>query len=168
MLTYDQGLGIEEGKCAYECSLCQLCEEDDIHVLFQCSFAREVWAAVGLIHLVTVWPNETVLTVLKRVSQIANRDQILMVYVLCWSIWQIQNDWVWNHVANLPFGVCSRACCMFTEWQRAKEDDSIHNTQQHTRVRTWCKPPEGWFKINVDASCVQGPGDRPGRSWMCY
>ena len=99
-----------------------------------------------------------VLTVLKCVSQTASRDQILLIYVLCRSIWQRRNDWVWNHVATSPFGVHSRACCMFTEWQRAREDNSVHNTQQHTMVRfwTWCKPLEGWVKINVDAAFVQG------------
>lgn len=50
-----------------QCSWCQICVEDDIHVLFQCSFAREVWEHTGLSNLVVVWPNETILTVMRMI-----------------------------------------------------------------------------------------------------
>lgn len=36
------------------CSWCQMYKETDNHVLFECSFATELWEAVGLGHLVTV------------------------------------------------------------------------------------------------------------------
>lgn len=131
-LPTTQALVMKRVNVPITCSWCQGCEEDVIHVLFQCSFAREVWASAGVSNLVTVWPNETVLLVLKRVFQTATKEQVLMICMLCWSIWQRRNDWVWNRVATSSFGVRSRACCLFTEWQRAREDNAVAKTQQHS------------------------------------
>ncbi|XP_074374534.1 uncharacterized protein LOC141714940 [Apium graveolens] len=154
-LPTTQALSLKRVNVPVMCPWCQLCEEDGVHVLFQCSFAREVWTTASLNNLVSVWPNETMLTVLKRMSQTASSEQLLMIYMLCWSLWQHQNDWVWNRNATSPFGVRSRACSMFTEWQRAREENSGPNMKQQGVSRSWCKPPAGWIKINVDAACTQ-------------
>ena len=86
------------------CSWCQMYVEDDIYVLFQCSFAREVWENAGFSRLVTVWPNESVLTVMKRVFQMATTEQISMISMLCWNLWQRRNEWVWIHINISSFG----------------------------------------------------------------
>ncbi|XP_074351625.1 uncharacterized protein LOC141690750 [Apium graveolens] len=104
-LPTTQALALKRVNVPVMCPWCQLCEEDGVHVLFQCSFAREVWTTASLNNLVSVWPNETVLTVLKRMSQTASSEQLLMIYMLCWSLWQRRNDWVWNRNATSPFGV---------------------------------------------------------------
>ncbi|XP_074327155.1 uncharacterized protein LOC141665071 [Apium graveolens] len=44
---------------------------------------------------------------------------------------------------------------MLAEWNRAREIDSTSNGRQQHVVRTWCKPPAQWVKINVDAACIQ-------------
>lgn len=65
------------------CSWCQLSVEDDMHVLFRCSFAREVWESADFSNLVSVNPDDTVLDVMWRVFQTGRHDQVLMVVLLC-------------------------------------------------------------------------------------
>lgn len=81
------------------CSWCQLDLEDDLHVLFSCSFAQKVWKKAGLSRLVTVEPNDTFLLLLKRVFQIGHKGQILMVGLLCWNLCREETPW---------FGIMSR------------------------------------------------------------
>lgn len=58
------GKGVNISAC---CSWCQTSVETDIHVLFQCYFAKVIWDSFGFSNLITVIPDDTVLTVLKRV-----------------------------------------------------------------------------------------------------
>ncbi|XP_074324152.1 uncharacterized protein LOC141661069 [Apium graveolens] len=115
------------------CSWCQMAEEDDMHILFQCCFARELWEKVGLAELVTVLPGDNVMTLLKRV----------------------RNGWVWNRINTSSFGVKARMFNMLEEWNRARED---MQKRTDSGSRTWRKPPEGWFKISVDVVCMLRTG----------
>ncbi|XP_074373973.1 uncharacterized protein LOC141714348 [Apium graveolens] len=60
------------------CSWCRMFREDDMHVMFECSFAKQVWEAVGLQRLVDVQQNDTVKKVLKRVLNTGTTDQWIM------------------------------------------------------------------------------------------
>lgn len=147
------------GKRVQVCTTCSWChgqDEDDIHVLFQCSFAREVWLKAGLSSLIAVEVNDTVFTIFKRVFQTCKIDQVLMISMLCWNLWQRRNSWVWNHVQISAFGVQSKAASMFVEWQRASENSNGRTVHHASRARQWCKPPAGWVKINTDAACTLG------------
>lgn len=116
-LPTDAALATKGVQINTMCSWCHMYAEDDIHVLFQCYFAREVWEMARLISLVTVWPSDTVLNVMRRIFQTGSKDQILMVGLLCWNLWQRRNSWVWSHVNMSNFGVRSKACSMLQEWQ---------------------------------------------------
>lgn len=101
------------------CSWCQGMVEDDVHILFRCCFAEDVWTRMKLTDLVYVTLNDSVMTILKRVFQNVNRDQIGMVGMVCWNLWQRRNDWVWNRVNTSSFSIQSRAVSMTVEWNRA-------------------------------------------------
>ncbi|XP_074327916.1 uncharacterized protein LOC141665831 [Apium graveolens] len=73
------------------CLWCQTHIEDSMHILFRCTFAREVWAAVGMMELVLVVPGDTVFQVTKRVFQNANKDQGAMFGMICWALWYRRN-----------------------------------------------------------------------------
>ncbi|XP_017256601.1 uncharacterized protein LOC108226171 [Daucus carota subsp. sativus] len=44
---------------------------------------------------------------------------------------------------------------MLQEWKKAQEETCKSGTGVHVHTRQWCPPPEGWIKINIDASCRQ-------------
>ncbi|XP_074347283.1 uncharacterized protein LOC141686126 [Apium graveolens] len=57
------------------CSWCHNYKENDIHVMFDCVFARAVWEAVGLTDLVQVAPDENVFDVFLRICTQCTRSQ---------------------------------------------------------------------------------------------
>ncbi|XP_074323039.1 uncharacterized protein LOC141659986 [Apium graveolens] len=134
-------------------SWCLTNVEDDLHVLFECSFAKEVWTNVGLLNIVQVRPNDFVLCVLKRAFQLGDRDQIGLLGMVCWNLWNRQNNWVWNRINCSSFSIQSRAFSMIAEWNRAREASAKLVNQNQATSRVWTKPPEGWIKINIDVVC---------------
>lgn len=123
------------------CPWCRLEVEDDIHVLFRCEFAQEVWRKAGLTALVATDLNETFFDVMKRVFQMGNKKQVLMSCLLCWNLWQQRNTWVWDHVNISPFGLHSRACSMLEEWKRAKAEYDKPGVKHCIGNQKWSKPP---------------------------
>lgn len=54
------------------------------------------------------------------------------------------------------FGVKSMALNMLTDWNRTREEDGQHRGSEQINRRQWFKPPAGWIKVNIDATCRQG------------
>lgn len=94
--------------------------------------------------------------VLQRAFQLGSVEQIVMIGLLCWNLWNMRNCWVWDRVHTSVFGVRARACNMLADWNRAKEEINKGSGQQRSHGRRWCKPPIGWIKINIDATCLPG------------
>lgn len=140
------------------CTWCHLQEEDNMHVLFKCDIAKEVWVKVGLAAIIQPMLTDNVMTFLERVFQHCSRDQCGMVGMVCWNLWQRRNNWVWNRSNASSFGIQSKAYSMLYEWNRAKEEEPRNNNQQQISSRRWSKPPERWIKINTDAACNQNMG----------
>ncbi|KAL8089279.1 hypothetical protein AgCh_038904 [Apium graveolens] len=138
------------------CSWCRMYEETDIHVLFQCSFAREVWDNTDLGSIIAVLHNDTVLEILRRAFQVSTNEQTLMIALLCWCIWQRRNSWVWNQVNMSPFGVKHKACNMLSDWRHTQQQLGAAQCQLQKAIRCWSKPEAGWIKINSDAACHMG------------
>ncbi|XP_074347454.1 uncharacterized protein LOC141686311 [Apium graveolens] len=49
------------------------------------------------------------------------------------------------------FGVNAMAMNLFQDWQKAQEEGP--ESKKRPQLQQWCKPPPGWIKINIDASC---------------
>lgn len=61
------------------CSRCHVGAEDAVHLLFDCSIARDVWCSTGLQDVVRVMNNDTVMKVLKRVINEGIREKFVIV-----------------------------------------------------------------------------------------
>lgn len=43
---------------------------------------------------------------------------------------------------------------MLQDWRRSQEcKDDGEQRRQQTNIRRWCRPQEGWIKVNIDAAC---------------
>lgn len=82
------------------CTWCHNYIEDDMHLLFQCCFAQEIWSEMGLQQLISHDTADTVMEVLKRVCGSGTRDQYVMIVLFCWSLWTRRNKWVQYLVSN--------------------------------------------------------------------
>ncbi|KAL8156414.1 hypothetical protein AgCh_001488 [Apium graveolens] len=130
--------------------------EDAVHVLFTCGIAREVWCSVGLQNVVRVIQNDTVMSILKRVLEVGTREQWIMVGLMCWSLWTRRNKWVWERVHMSAFGIKAMALNLVADWKRARASEGANRSVTTEHCKTWVKPPEGWIKINIDASFCAG------------
>lgn len=88
-----------------KCQWCRTDDEDALHVLFKCSFAKAVWLTGGLQDLILVHQHHRVFDVLQRVFDIGTSDQIVLISLLCWNLWNRRNKWVWDKVNMSIFGV---------------------------------------------------------------
>lgn len=135
------------------CSWCQTQCESDMHILFQCCFAQELWTAVGMQYLISNNTASTVMEVLKSVCDRGTREQGVLVVLFCWSLWTRRNKWLWEKINVSVFGVKSMALNLLAEWRNATEVDKIKRGAGIVQTKRWCKPPDGWIKINIDAAC---------------
>lgn len=137
------------------CTWCQENAENDMHVLFTCCFAKEVWTKMGIAGALQPLFSDTVMALLQRVFQNSNKELTSLVSMVCWNLWYRRNNWVWNHISISSFGVQSRARNMLTEWTRAQEERVKQLVHQRGISRVWKRPPDEWIKINIDAMCQQ-------------
>ncbi|XP_017239320.1 uncharacterized protein LOC108212100 [Daucus carota subsp. sativus] len=99
---------------------------------------------------------DSVLCVLKRALQSASKEQGLLIGLLCWCLWFRRNKWVWERNNMSTFGIKSLAVNMLTDWRKALEQGERRTGGVQVQQRQWSKPPAGWLKVNIDASCRQG------------
>lgn len=89
------------------CSWCLNQEEDIAHVLFRCSFAREVWARVDMQEIQLVRCQEPIQEIFQKLFNICTRENIIWIAVVCWGLWHRRNRWVWDRIMGSEFGVYS-------------------------------------------------------------
>lgn len=136
-----------------QCTWCHIYLEDVAHVFFHCSFARELWKNTGLYHLIFTGEIETGMTTFRRVISTATTTQCTMFSLICWGLWVRRNKWVWEMVSISGFGVKHMAMNLMTDWTNARAKEEQHSERSAVQKQTWCKPPEGWVKVNIDAAC---------------
>lgn len=135
------------------CSWCQLQNEDTLHVLFKYEFAKEVWQSMGLQTLLRGRENDTVLQIFKHVFTVGNKEQWVRFGLVCWGLWIRRNSWIWNRRSMTTFGVTAMVNNLLQDWERSRKPYSSNTLG--IQPRKWCKPPQGWIKINIDAAYRQ-------------
>ncbi|XP_074347005.1 uncharacterized protein LOC141685825 [Apium graveolens] len=136
------------------CPQCHLRPETPVHVLFMCSFAKELWCKVGLQDVIQVDESATILQILGQAFRKCSREKQVMLSLLCWSIWYRRNVCVWDKKFLSMFGVQSMAMQLLQDWRRSQEELGTRMQRgSNENVTHLCRPPEGWVKVNVDAAC---------------
>lgn len=139
------------------CQWCRAYEKTDIHVLFECQIAAETWREAGLQGNISILPKDNVFDVICRAFATCNREQCTLITLICWSIWNRRNRWVWEKINQSVFGIKAAALNMLTEWRKAHEQQLTLGTSTGSAIviRKWEKPQNPWVKINIDAAWVK-------------
>ncbi|CAN1162516.1 Putative ribonuclease H protein At1g65750 [Linum perenne] len=75
------------------CPRCRIEEEDAIHVLRDCAFAREVWDKFPMFDLArTVWQEP----ISDWICGHLNSEAGIVFGVVCWLLWRTRNEWVFS------------------------------------------------------------------------
>lgn len=140
------------------CTWC-LCQcEDEMHVLFTCSFARSVWTKMGLQDLITGDQTEGIVEKMRHIFNVYTREKLAWVAIVCWNLWNRRNKWIWDKVSVSVFGVQSTAANMSAEWIKCQQEKQVRKSVNLMSARRWVSPPQGWVKINVDAAIFEATG----------
>ncbi|XP_074346706.1 uncharacterized protein LOC141685511 [Apium graveolens] len=134
------------------CPWCHSEIETDVHVMFLCDFARTVWLTSRVNHLVQCTMNELPCQIFTRVFENGTREQWVEITMICWSLWNRRNRWVWERNNGSVFGVRHSAINLLAEWKEAQVHDEDRRLRGELGRRVWCPPKEGWVKINIDAA----------------
>lgn len=100
----------------------------------------------------------SVLQVFKQVFNSSSRNKKVMLRLYCWSLWWRRNSWVWDRNNVSAFRVQSMAVGLLQEWQQSQEGVGSKQGRIDSSGRRWCRPPEGWVKVNIDAACHDQQG----------
>ncbi|XP_074336511.1 uncharacterized protein LOC141673665 [Apium graveolens] len=106
---------------------------------------------MGILDPDRVGEDQNIFQVFEGLFASRRNDQCAQIGLVCWGLWHRRNLWVWEHknmsMSRLKYMVQS----MLQEWKEAQKECYQHMTE--LQVQVWRKPPPGWVKINVDASC---------------
>ena len=136
-------LAMKHVEVAANCPWCHGAHKIDTRVLFECDFIKTVWLAIE-VHAFDV---------LRRFFARCSTEQCVMLGMICWSIWNCRNKWVWEKANGSVFGVKSAALNLLHDWREAQAAGvRKRGLLMNEENRKWSKPPDGWFKVNVDAT----------------
>lgn len=78
--------------------------------------------------------------VLRNAFDRCTKEQCVFIGMLCWSIWNRRNKWVWEKANGSVFGVRAAATNLLKDWQEAQVRVTGRNSQENVGARLWSKP----------------------------
>lgn len=126
------------------CPWCHGEAETDVHVMFLCDFAKSVWQTTGAQYLIQCSTQETAYNSFTRVCQQYTKEQCVEIAMICWSLWNRRNNWIWKRANGSVFGVRNHASQMLVEWKEAQIKGKDRRTQEELGDRIWKPPDTGW------------------------
>lgn len=55
--------------------------------------------------MIQITPSEMTFSVIRRLFDSSSREQCVMLGMICWSLWNRRNNWVWEKANGSAFGV---------------------------------------------------------------
>ena len=97
--------------------------------------------------------HQDMLSVIQDVALKRRKKDLEFFVAVCWAIWYSRNRFVFEGKDEDPKQSFARAGAIVESYRRIK----IPNAQaipEHSKNRKleWTTPPNGWFKVNVDAA----------------
>jgi hypothetical protein len=135
--------------CPIICPLCNLEDETEWHVLFNCTSSMQVWHNAGLGDLFTrrLQHAADIRNVIHAICSHEDKELAGLFAMVVWVIWNNRNNKVWNDVAEPGRSLGIKAKLLWEEWLLAQQQQPgryQHMQQQHDL--TWQKPTQGWYK----------------------
>ncbi|XP_020598683.1 uncharacterized protein LOC110038251 [Phalaenopsis equestris] len=138
-----------------------------MHLIFQCSYAKEVWYAIGqYFHINWCDSNEIVdFLHIWRTADIGDSKLALFPMLVIWFIWVAINDHKYQILDTVPSTSISHILAYFTMACRTFGFSGNSANPRVGRMATltkWQPPPIGWIKVNFDGSWVSSAAGAGG------
>nr|GMD52496.1 uncharacterized protein LOC109191080 [Ipomoea batatas] len=127
-----------------ECQLCQRVDESALHLFVECEYARE-WADHHMQNL--------------------DNEMSCLLLMVCWKMWFIRNDKVWNGKSVSPVCLVEGTKRYLADWKVVVGSSDHHSRTRNKSASKWEKPTSGFLKLNTDAA-VDVQRNRMGYGWV--
>lgn len=139
--------------------MCPMCNDESetvLHSLLQCSFARECFQVlnVNVSHSEINSLGDWLLLIFDQCSS----TEINKVAMLCWMIWKVRNELVWNQKSKGVSNVVESASMVLNQWQIAQDKSFVNHLSFMTQddgFEHWRLPMANRVKVNVDAAIFE-------------
>lgn len=149
------------GKGVQTSIICPMCINDIehvVHILLDCSFAKECWRVLGLefdtstVEYGSEW-------LLQRMVE-EGRETLVRIATGLWAIWSARNLKVWENKCLTPEIAVQMSSKQVAQWKEVQNLNKIRGNGRaqsyQMEVVKWKAPDEGSLKVNVDASVFAG------------
>lgn len=102
-----------------------------------------MWALSRIQDCVDRIQNESCLEFFVCVFQATVCDKCAMIGIVCWTLWNRRNKWVWERANGSAFGVHAAAINLLVDWETAQENGLKLVNQVDVWMSKWNKPPAG-------------------------
>jgi ribonuclease HI len=140
--------------CPLSCPLCDHRCEDDLHVVFNCDFSVQSRETAGLQQFLLPWlqDSRSLCEIILDICASSDKNAAGQFATLVWVLWSNRNNSIWNETKEQGAALGYKARHMWEEWFTAQHlQRGQHASAQPSSSLQWHKPPEGWYKCNVDA-----------------
>ncbi|KAL8095515.1 hypothetical protein AgCh_036809 [Apium graveolens] len=155
VIPTDIALASKRVQISTKCPWCMVKDEDIAHVLFGCSFAHGVWLKVGMQEMNNVDCQGSAWEILFNLVNSCTRDKLVWIVMICWSLWNRRYLCVWDKIVGSETGVQLAATNMLHDWEQAQMVNKIARPVSTGSTRYLSPPPQGWVKVNIDATAFQ-------------
>jgi hypothetical protein len=141
-------------SCPLTCPLCSSEDENDWHVMFSCTASLQAWQTAGLGDVLArhVQQGLDIRSVLHNICVNEDKKVAGLFATVAWVLWNNRNNKVWNDVMEPGRNLGFKAKQLWEDWFVVyNQQPRGHYREQQQHVSTWRKPPQVWFKCNVDA-----------------
>lgn len=132
------------------CEVCGDPEETIKHVLVDCSAARFFWAEIRLATGIKLPTLNTASWADDLMTDLCPAKDRAIILCGMWALWSIRNKkWHGEQSMSMNQAVSWARDTAFDLWQLRHQQAAAHSQPV---PMVWCKPEQGWVKINSDAA----------------
>ncbi|KAL5740942.1 hypothetical protein ACOSQ2_030122 [Xanthoceras sorbifolium] len=137
------------------CPLCGACSESIDHILWSCVKVNVLWKGCPFFDGLNKLKVGVFVDRLSWVVSGLGKESAAIFLLAAWFLWSLRNQTIHGGKVLLSPCLWSRASAYFSDFQSATTSGLPISS---TPKQLWSRPPDGVFKLNVDASVVSGLG----------
>ncbi|GLT80072.1 hypothetical protein SLA2020_515330 [Shorea laevis] len=135
-----------------DCPMCGMEQESVFHCLVACAASRAVWMGCSLNLRISNFNGDNFASFLDYMLDLLQQDQLELLCVLCWKIWNSRNDALWNARLPNPQLIIEQSLRFIDGYRRAMALRGRGPSASQKMETRWTPPGGDHVKINVDGA----------------